>query len=119
MNKDRLLNELLPYRMRAVDTLNVALRFRMKWVEPPPLSIRIDGKLAVEGNLYAFTNPAIEAGLVCLNSRAKFCIVFPCVFQQFVGLRGTEQPVSVELGIAPGRSFDQNARPAFEVFHFQ
>jgi hypothetical protein len=72
MNKDRLLHELLPYRMRAVDTLNVALRFQMQWVEPPPLSIHIDGKLAVEGNLYAFTNPAIEAGLVHCRALLEF-----------------------------------------------
>jgi hypothetical protein len=58
--------------MRAVDRLNVALRFQMKWVEPPPLSIHIDGKLAVEGNLYAFTNPAIEAGLVHCRALLEF-----------------------------------------------
>jgi hypothetical protein len=72
MKKNHLLHELLPYRMQAVSTLNLAVRFRMKWVEPPPISIYIDGKLAVEGNLNAFTNPAIEAGLVHCRALLEF-----------------------------------------------
>jgi hypothetical protein len=63
VTKDRLLHELLPYWMQAVDTLNLALRFRMKWAEPPPMSIHIGGELAVEGNLNGFTNPAIEMAI--------------------------------------------------------
>jgi hypothetical protein len=82
MNLDRLLREILPYRMQAVDTLNLAIRLRMNWDVAPPMSILINGKLAVDGNLNAFTNPAIEAGLVhcralleflglCVNSSGK------------------------------------------------
>jgi hypothetical protein len=72
MNKHHLLHELLPYRMQAVNTLNLALHFRMKWVEPPPMSIYIDGKLAIEGNLNGFTNPAIETGLVHCRALLEF-----------------------------------------------
>ena len=65
MNLDRLLNEIMPYRMQAVATLNLATCLRMKWADhPQPLEIHVNGKLQVEGNLHAFTNPAIEAGLV-------------------------------------------------------
>ena len=46
---DRLLNEILPYRMQAVG-----------------------GNLQIEGNLHAFTNPAIEAGLVHCRALLEF-----------------------------------------------
>ena len=39
----------------------LATRLATRWPHPPPLEIHVDGKLQVEGNLYAFTNPAIES----------------------------------------------------------
>jgi len=73
MNLDRLLHEIIPYRMQAVATLNLATRLRMKWPnDPPPLEILVNGKLQVEGNLHAFTNPAIEAGLVHCRALLEF-----------------------------------------------
>ena len=72
MNLDRLLNEIIPYRMHAVDTLNLAMRLRTEWPHPPPLKIYVDGKLQVEGNLYTFSNPAIEAGLVHCRALLEF-----------------------------------------------
>ena len=73
MNLDRLLNEIMPYRMQAVATLNLATCLRMKWADhPQPLEIHVNGKLQVEGNLHAFTNPAIEAGLVHCRALLEF-----------------------------------------------
>ena len=72
MNLDRLLQELLPYRMQSVGTLNLALRLRMEWTDPPPMSIYINKTLAVEGNLNAFTNPAIESGLIHCRALLEF-----------------------------------------------
>ena len=73
MNLSRLLDEIIPYRMKAVDTLNLATRYQMKWPDhPPPLEIHVDGKLQVEGNLYTFINPAIEAGLVHCRALLEF-----------------------------------------------
>ncbi len=72
MNRDRLLHELLPYRMQAVDVLNLAIRLQMRWVDPPQMSILINGKLSIEGNLNAFTNPAVEAGLVHCRALLEF-----------------------------------------------
>jgi hypothetical protein len=72
MNLDRLLNETIPYRMRAVDTLILAARLAKSWPHPPPLEILVNGKLQVEGNLYAFTNPAIEVGLVHCRALLEF-----------------------------------------------
>ena len=72
MNLDRLLNEIIPYRMQAVDTLILATRLATRWAHPPPLEIHVDGKLQIEGNLYAFTNPAIEVGLVHCRALLEF-----------------------------------------------
>jgi hypothetical protein len=73
MNLDRLLDEIIPYRMQAVATLNLATRLGMKWADhPPPLEIRVNGKLQIEGNLHAFTNPAIEVGLVHCRALLEF-----------------------------------------------
>jgi hypothetical protein len=73
MSLDRLLNEIIPYRMQAVATLNLATRLGVKWADhPPPLQIYVNGKSQVEGNLHAFTNPAIEAGLVHCRALLEF-----------------------------------------------
>jgi hypothetical protein len=72
MNLDRLLNEVIPYRMQAVDTLILAKRLATRWSHPPPLEILVNGKLQIEGNLYAFTNPAIEVGLVHCRALLEF-----------------------------------------------
>jgi hypothetical protein len=72
MHLDRLLNEIIPYRMQAVDTLILAARLTAKWQHPPPLENHIDEKLQVEGNLYTFTNPAIEVGLVHCRALLEF-----------------------------------------------
>jgi hypothetical protein len=75
MNETELLQKLIPYRMQAVDTLNYALRLRLSWSDAPSMTIHVDGKQVMEGNLNAFTNPAIEAGLV-------HC----CALLEFMGL---------------------------------
>ena len=72
MNPDRVLNEIIPYRMQAVDTLILATHLVARWPHPPPLEIHVNGKLQVEGNLYAFTNPAIEVGLVHCRALLEF-----------------------------------------------
>jgi hypothetical protein len=73
MNEHRLLHELLPYRMQSADTLNLALIMRSRWPETSPMSIRINDNLTiVEGNLNAFTNPVIEAGLVHCRALLEF-----------------------------------------------
>src|SRR5437868_10011341 len=50
MMLDRLLNEILPHRMQAVETLNLALWLDSKFSDPPRLEIFIAGKLR-SGNL--------------------------------------------------------------------
>jgi hypothetical protein len=68
----QLLDKLIPYRMRAVDTLKFALRFRSQWADAPSMTMHVAGKLIMESNLNAFTNPAIEAGLVHCRALLEF-----------------------------------------------
>jgi hypothetical protein len=72
MNDNRLLEELIPYRMHAVEILNYALRLRSIWSDAPAMTMHVDGKQVMEGNLNAFTNPAIEAGLVHCRALLEF-----------------------------------------------
>jgi hypothetical protein len=66
------LHEIIPYRMLAVSTLNFATRLQMAADDPQTMEIYVDGKLRIEGNLFAFTNPAIEAGLVHCRALLEF-----------------------------------------------
>jgi hypothetical protein len=72
VNQHHLLHELLPYRMRSVAILNFALSMRSKWPDAPPMTIHVNGDLVVEGNLNAFTNPAVEAGLIHCRALLEF-----------------------------------------------
>src|SRR5262245_33726298 len=88
--------------------------------------VNVDNKclellIGKEREEYSCHDPEIETltHFKRLNYSAEFCIVVRCVLQQFVGLRGAEQPVSVELGITPRWSFDQNARPASVILRFK
>jgi len=72
MNETELLQRLIPYRMQAVETLHYALRLRSNWANAPSMTMYVDGKQVMEGNLNAFTNPAIEAGLVHCRALLEF-----------------------------------------------
>src|SRR5215207_2941710 len=58
--------------MQAVDTLNYALRLQSSWSTAPWMTMHVDGKQVMEGNLNAFTNPAIEAGLIHCRALLEF-----------------------------------------------
>jgi hypothetical protein len=68
---DRDHNELLPYRMQAVETLNLALNLNGRW-GAAPMTLYAADKLVVEGTLYGFTNPCIEAGMMHCRALLEF-----------------------------------------------
>jgi hypothetical protein len=72
MNDTQLLHKLIPHRMQAINIFNYALKLRAQWSEAPSMTFHVDGKLVMEGNLNAFTNPAIEAGLVHCRALLEF-----------------------------------------------
>ncbi len=63
---------LLDHRMQSVATLNWALAMRSQWQAAPPITVHVDGKLTLEGNLNAITNPMLEVGLVHCRALLEF-----------------------------------------------
>ena len=72
MNLDRQLCEIIPHRMHAVSMLNYAAQLSTRYEKVPPIEVFVDGKLLIKGNLFALTNPAIEAGLVHCRALLEF-----------------------------------------------
>ena len=72
MTPHDVIHRLIPYRLNAVDTFTTALHLRNKWDVAPPMQMFVDGKLAVEGNLNAFTNPVIETGVIHCRALLEF-----------------------------------------------
>ncbi|WFR97115.1 hypothetical protein [Rhizobium tumorigenes] len=62
----------LDHRMHAVAALAWALRVRSKWKKAPAIAVHFDGKLMLEGNLNAITNPMLEVGLVHCRALLEF-----------------------------------------------
>ncbi len=95
MNETELLQKLIPYQMQAVDTLNYALRLRSSWSNAPWMTMHVEGKQVMGGNLNAFTNPAIEAGLA--HSRALFEFLGLCERDGRLRNRKKRQPRDVGI----------------------
>jgi len=72
MNLDRQLREIIPHRMYAVSMLNYAAQLSTRYEKVPSIDVFVDGKLLIKGNLFALTNPAIEAGLVHCRALLEF-----------------------------------------------
>jgi hypothetical protein len=62
----------IPYRMEAISIFHYALSLRARWSDAPSMTMHVDGKQIMEGNLNAFTNPTIEAGLVHCRALLEF-----------------------------------------------
>lgn len=70
-------SKLIPYRMRSVGTLTMALNYKIKFAKRAvPMKVYFDNELSIEGNSNLFINAALEAGLI--HSRALL---------DFMGLR--------------------------------
>lgn len=72
MFDEQKVKRLLAHRMQSVTTLNWALDLRSRWSEAPPIAVYIDGKLQIEGNLGAITNPMLDVGLVHCRALLEF-----------------------------------------------
>lgn len=66
------LNHLIPHSLGAIETLNVALRLQANWGDAQPMKILINDELTIEGNSNAFTNAAIEAGVIHCRALLEF-----------------------------------------------
>lgn len=72
MNADDHLQRLIPHRLDALAILALMLEFRLRWEEPKPMQIVVDGKVQFEGLTSLFTNPIIEAGVLHIRALLEF-----------------------------------------------
>lgn len=70
--RDEYIQYVIPYRMKAVSVFNLALRYVMSWDTPGRLEIYFNDKLVIRGLSTAFTNPAIEAGIMHCRALLEF-----------------------------------------------
>jgi hypothetical protein len=69
---DDIIKRVIPYRLQAVETANLAVRLLSSWDEPKYMKIYFDGKLRITGNSNAFTNPVVEAGIIHCRALLDF-----------------------------------------------
>jgi hypothetical protein len=74
--RDEYLETVLPYRMKAIELMRIALKYEIEWQHAKKLEIYFDDVLSIQGLSYVWTTPVIEAGL--LHCRA--CL-------EFIGLK--------------------------------
>lgn len=72
MDNNEILTRHIPYRLKAVSTLSVALRLWPDNDVPAPMKIYFDDRLVVDSNSYGFLNPAIECGLMHCRALLEF-----------------------------------------------
>ena len=72
MNNNEVLTRHIPYRLKAVSTLSVALKLWPDNDVPVPMKIYFGDHLVVDSNSYGFLNPAIECGLMHCRALLEF-----------------------------------------------
>ena len=70
--KQEYLETVIPYRMKAISIFHVALKYVSHFDSPKRLEIYLDGKLSIEGLSTAWTNPAIESGIMHCRAMLEF-----------------------------------------------
>ena len=72
MDRQYVLEKLIPYRLGAVEAFAVALKYLQRPDTPQPMEILFGGRLAIEGNSYGFLNPVFESGLIHCRALLEF-----------------------------------------------
>lgn len=90
------IDQIIPHRLGMIEIMLFALTEMRQTVEPKPILVYVDGKLCFKGLETAFTNPAIEAGII--NCRAML---------EFLGLR-LKKACPSELESRPSSKFEDD-----------
>jgi hypothetical protein len=72
MTLDEVLNQWIPYRLQAIETLQFAWRWMGESEEPRQVDVIVDGKVKLRGNVAAIANPMIEVGLIHARALLEF-----------------------------------------------
>jgi len=72
MTLDEMLNQWIPYRLQAIETL----QFAWQWVDesdmPRQVDVLVDGKPKLRGNVAMIANPMIEVGIIHARALLEF-----------------------------------------------
>jgi hypothetical protein len=72
MTLDEVLNQWIPYRLQAIETLQFAWEWAGESEEPRQVDVIVDGKVKLRGNIAAITNPMIEVGIIHARALLEF-----------------------------------------------
>nr|WP_295078186.1 hypothetical protein [uncultured Roseateles sp.] len=72
MDTEDYFERLLPHRLNAVAIMVLMLEFHLKWEEPKPMQILVDGRAQFTGLTTMFTNPIIESGALHCRALLEF-----------------------------------------------
>ena len=70
--KDDYVKHIIPYRLATLDIMRFALTELIFEDGPKPIKLYIDGKLRITGQTNAFSNAAIEAGIITARALLEF-----------------------------------------------
>jgi len=72
MTLDEVLNQWIPYRLQAIDTLQFAWQWIGESDEPRQVDVLVDGQPKLRCNVAAIANPMIEAGMIHARALLEF-----------------------------------------------
>ena len=72
MTDDEVLNQWIPYRLQAIETLQFAWEWIGESGQQRQVEVAVDGKLKFKGNVAAIANPMIEVGLIHARALLEF-----------------------------------------------
>lgn len=72
MTLEEVLNQWIPYRLQAIETLQFAWEWIGESEEPRQVDVIVDGKLKLRGNVAAIANPMIEVGIMHARALLEF-----------------------------------------------
>jgi hypothetical protein len=72
MTRDEVLNQWIPYRLQAIETLQFAWVWIGESDQQRQVEVIVDGKLKFRGNVAAIANPMIEVGLIHARALLEF-----------------------------------------------
>ena len=72
MNHDELLEVWIPYKLQAIETLQLAWGWLSETDKPRVMHVVVDGESKLSGNMALVANPFIEVGLIHARSLLEF-----------------------------------------------
>lgn len=72
MTPDEVLNQWIPYRLQAIETLQFAWHLVGESEEPRHVEVIVDGNIKLRGNVAAIANPMIEVGIIHARALLEF-----------------------------------------------